>query len=42
MLNDKGVYVCICNKYKLGQIGEREVCIIKDLFWMSAEQIKLA
>jgi hypothetical protein len=42
MLEDEGVYVCVRDKYKLDPTRERKVRIIKDLFWISAEQIKLA
>ena len=42
MLEDEGVHVRLRDEYELDPTGERKVRIIKDLFWMSAEQIKLA
>jgi hypothetical protein len=42
MLEDNGVHVRVCDEYVLDSAGERKVRVIKDLFWMSAEQIKLA
>ena len=32
MLEDEGVHVHVRDKYELDLAGEREVCIIKDLF----------
>jgi hypothetical protein len=42
MLEDEGVHVRVRDEYLLDSSGERTVRVIKDLFWMSAEQIKLA
>jgi hypothetical protein len=42
MLEDDGVHVRVRDEYVLDSAGERKVRVIKDLFWMSAEQIKLA
>jgi hypothetical protein len=42
LLEDDGAHVRVRDEYLLDEKGERTVRVIKDLFWMSAEQIKLS
>jgi MULE transposase domain len=42
LLEDDGAHVRVRTKYVLDAAGERTGRVIKDLFWMTAEQIKLA
>jgi hypothetical protein len=42
LLKDDGAHVRVRDEYILNAVGERTVRVIKDLFWMTAEQIKLA
>jgi MULE transposase-like protein len=41
LLEDNGAHVRVRDEYVLDAAGERTVRVIKDLFWMTAEQIKL-
>ena len=42
LLEDEGIHPRCCEEYTVNSNGEQTGRVIKDLFWMSPEQIKMA